>query len=56
MSSTSNSSMRACQADLQLELAAVWMFRLLRRWRLAVAEVAVDKARARPMYNLLRYV
>jgi hypothetical protein len=52
--SSSSSSMRACQADLQLELAAVSLFRLLRRWRLAAAEVAVDKARARPMYNLLR--
>lgn len=51
---SARSSMQEYQAELQLELAAVRMFRVLRRWRLAAADVALDRARARPMHNLLR--
>jgi hypothetical protein len=56
VSSNSSSSLRECEAELRLELTAVLLFRLLRRWRLAAADMCVDRARARPMYNLLRYV
>jgi hypothetical protein len=55
VSNSSSSSLRECEAELRLELTAVLLFRLLRRWRLAAADVCVDRARARPMYNLLRY-
>lgn len=54
LSSSSSSSLRECEAELRLELTAVLLFRLLRRWRLAAADMCVDRARARPMFNLLR--
>jgi len=41
--------------ELQQDLAAVARHKMLRRWQLAAADVAVDKARARPMARLLRY-
>eukprot|EP00775_Hariotina_reticulata_P011840 gene11840-11984_t len=41
--------------ELQQDLAAVACRKVLRRWQLAAADVAVDKARARPMARLLRY-
>lgn len=55
--SSTRSTNKLCelQAELQLELAAVLRYRVLRRWRLAAADAVVERARARPMANLLRW-